>query len=369
MVTGGLDLAQMVSTEDVQAIAEGRAWPIRTMETELASQFISVQIMMVAGLYGVRVKPDVMVIRECIAIMYDHYSYMGPAEIMTAYRAWGAGKTPGVEMYAGEFTPRQFGSVMAGYAPYRRKINKELAMLQGLDLEAQKKRNRDVKYRHEFAAALVKFDGELVEARNDRSFTRWSDVPNTWYNLAINRELLTWPGGEVERETGIDKAGNVTTKMVDDAERLAAKRPYWVWAQREVHRAHRIDMLDVTNGGLRSNLQSTFQRLWKGRAMIAAQRLIVFERLVYGHEFIAMAKATNLYSTPQVVNPWLFDAWVRSGIIVPERSLAKKYWAMAVAQVYQDDLPADRAARVHVRPKVRRLYGKMYAWHEVLNQK
>lgn len=158
---------------------------------------ITAAIMAIARDYGASQDIAPQTMAECVRLIQREFSFLGLAELRTAYRQWATNKTDAGkrgEMYGGQINAAQIGAVLSAYVEKRRAVVKALTEVAHAVKDAQDKEKRT-------EAAKARFWEDLQRAINAAragGVTDWRQVPFFWYQSLKKRGYISFQPGEAQ---------------------------------------------------------------------------------------------------------------------------------------------------------------------------
>lgn len=168
--------------------------PIRAMQPERMAVELGVQLLFVAREYGARHDIPAETLAECVKLVNQKFGSLGIAEIREAYRMAAAREIKADEMWGGQFSAAQLGSVLSAYKEHRRKVVAELS-------RAQTEQRRRLEWAKRIASAkgsMVDNFWGLVHKLRERA-KYWGDVPPMYWEMAKSLDLVTLTKEDIAR--------------------------------------------------------------------------------------------------------------------------------------------------------------------------
>ena len=340
-INRGLSVGEAFVPSTVKAVASGRQLPIRAMTVEQRAIGITGMLWHIIPKYGGRNEVSDETVDEAVELIVNHFSFLGVDELLEAYRLWQAGAFKAEGMYYGDFTIAQLGSVLRGYTNHRRTVSQAIAMEEIAIVKAEENEARQELNAKRYEEDLENFFNYIhdfwVGKATGPEIGSEEDVPAHWFGMATNLDLLHW-------------------------ENQSDKGPFWTRAKRLARRSI-ARQLTGDNKVAAAFVRKNRKDVQKARATIYGHRVVVFERLLFGPQFIDGHQ--DIFQSWQDVPAFLYAVCMRNRILVPDPEAGRVIRAEAKRVVYADDPPKTRKECRKYRAAVLTVYGKMYVWHKL----
>lgn len=331
-------------------IEKARKLPIRSMDRQEAAIQIGKYIGQCAAAYGARQDVARFVINQATAVIYKHYSFLAPFEILEAYQLWAGDQLDGkvAPMYGGVLTVDQVSGVLKAYKKYRREISSALAVEEAEIAEQARLERKKERWTQKTQDLLAKFQVDLIKARQTSSISSPLQVDLLWYTLADMLDMINWPGDELEAQR--------------------AKKPIWRAAKKIADERSGLNSFQSLFHQLAAKRSGSDGDQKTGARKMMAQKLVVFCKVIYNEEYISQADFDSYEDVPE----HLYLAFSLNGLMgfdknVAVASLREAYRVIFTCEYEDASTEIEDDLRVSSRPALKSAFCKLYVYNMLFN--